>query len=67
MCECTAQYTLSRSTEDGLPHAITTVSPEQEPPIPIIRGMGRLCCLVVRVNGYRYRGPGFDPRRYQIF
>jgi hypothetical protein len=22
--------------------------------------------LVVRVSGYRYRGPGFDPRRYQI-
>jgi len=27
----------------------------------------RLCGLVVRVYGYRYRGPGFDPRRYQIF
>jgi len=27
----------------------------------------RLCVLVVRVSGYRYRGPGFDPRRYQIF
>ena len=25
------------------------------------------CGLVVRVSGYRYRGPGFDPRRYQIF
>jgi len=22
---------------------------------------------VVRVSGYKYRGPGFDPRRYQIF
>jgi len=22
----------------------------------------RLCGLVVRVSGYRYRGPGFDPR-----
>jgi len=21
----------------------------------------------VRVSGYRYRGPGFDPQRYQIF
>jgi hypothetical protein len=27
----------------------------------------RLCGLVVRVSGYRYRGLGFDPRRYQIF
>jgi hypothetical protein len=27
----------------------------------------RLCGLVVRVPGYRYRGPGFDSRRCQIF
>jgi hypothetical protein len=27
----------------------------------------RLCGLVVRVSGYRSRGPGFDSRRYQIF
>ena len=27
----------------------------------------RLCGLVVRVYGYRYRGLGFDSRRYQIF
>jgi hypothetical protein len=26
-----------------------------------------VCGLVVRVSGYRYRGLGFDPRRYQIF
>jgi len=31
-----------------------------------LRGIS-LCGLVVRVSGYRYRGPGFDPRRYQIF
>ena len=27
----------------------------------------RHCGLVVRVSGYRYRGFGFDSRRYQIF
>jgi hypothetical protein len=27
----------------------------------------RLCGLMVRVPGYRSRGPGFDYRRYQIF
>jgi hypothetical protein len=27
----------------------------------------RLCGLVVRVPGYRSRGPGFDSRRYKIF
>jgi hypothetical protein len=27
----------------------------------------RLCVLVVRVPGYRSRGPGFDSRNYQIF
>jgi hypothetical protein len=27
----------------------------------------RLCCLVVRVSGYRSRGPGFDSRSFQIF
>ena len=26
-----------------------------------------ICGLVVRVSGYRYRGLGFDSRRYQIF
>jgi hypothetical protein len=38
---------------------------------PIITGItlvfDRLCGLVVRVPGYRYRGPGFDSRGYQIF
>jgi hypothetical protein len=27
----------------------------------------RLCGLVVRVPGYRFRGPGFDSWHYQIF
>ena len=27
----------------------------------------RLCGLVVRVSGYRYRDPGFDSRHCQIF
>ena len=27
----------------------------------------RLCGLVVRVSGYRYRVLGFDSRHYQIF
>jgi hypothetical protein len=27
----------------------------------------RLCYLVVRVPDYRFRGPGFDSRHYQIF
>jgi hypothetical protein len=39
--------------------------------IPFIYGlyndMDRLCGLVVRVPGYRFRAPGFDSRRYQIF
>jgi hypothetical protein len=29
--------------------------------------MDRLCGLVVRVSGYKSRGPGFDSRRFQIF
>jgi len=33
----------------------------------IVTCLYRLCGLVVRVSGYRYRGPGFDSRRYQIF
>ena len=32
-----------------------------------ILGYDRLCGLVVRVSGYRYRGLGFDSWRYQIF
>jgi hypothetical protein len=33
-----------------------------------LREMGdHPCALVARVSGYRYRGPGFDSRRFQIF
>jgi len=32
----------------------------------IIIIIDRLCGLVVRVSGYRYRGPGFDPRRWVV-
>jgi hypothetical protein len=35
--------------------------------IIIIIMMDRLCGIVVRVPGYRSRGPGFDSRCYQIF
>jgi hypothetical protein len=31
------------------------------------RPVDSLCGLVVRVPGYRSRGPWFDSRRYQIF
>jgi hypothetical protein len=29
--------------------------------------MDRLCGLVVRVSGYRSRGPGFDSQRFHFF
>jgi hypothetical protein len=32
-----------------------------------ILSYGTACGLVVRVPGYRSRGPGFDSRPYQIF
>jgi hypothetical protein len=34
---------------------------------PCLFFFDRLCGLVVRVPGYRFRGPVFDFRRYQIF
>ena len=36
-------------------------------PFQFVSSFIRLCGLVVRVSGYRYRGLGFDSRRYQIF
>jgi hypothetical protein len=35
--------------------------------IKIYISVDRLCGLVVRVPGYRSRGPRFDSRHYQIF
>jgi hypothetical protein len=35
--------------------------------IPLVIYNDRLCGLVVRVSGYRSRGPQFDSRRFQIF
>ena len=42
-----------------------TIPTERPPPVGEVSA--NLCGLVVRVSGYRYRGPGFDSRRYQIF
>ena len=33
----------------------------------VVEYKDRLCGLVVRVSGYRYRGLAFDSWRYQIF
>jgi hypothetical protein len=35
--------------------------------VVVIVVKNRICGLLVRVPGYRSRGPGFDFRRYQIF
>jgi hypothetical protein len=35
-------------------------------PSALLSWSDRPCGLVVRVPGYRSRGPGFDSRRYQI-
>jgi len=49
-------------------HAINLVMYRVELNFKVLRYVSdRLCGLVVKVSGYRYRGPGFDPRRYQIF
>ena len=48
-------------------HSIVGMGYEVWISIPCRYKRDRLCGLVVRVSGYTYRGPGFDPRRYQIF
>jgi hypothetical protein len=35
--------------------------------VQVAAAFDRLCGLVVRIPGYRSRGPGFDPRHYEIF
>ena len=52
-------YALDRAATATGTHAIIIII--------IIIINDRLCGLVVRVSGYRYRGLGFDSRRYQIF
>ena len=49
--------------DDGHPTGIETCSSSMN----IVTPYDYLCGLVVRVSGYRYRGLGFDSRRYQIF
>jgi len=34
--------------------------------VSVMPAADRLCGLVVRVSGYRYRGPGFDPGATRI-
>jgi len=74
---------LSRKrSEDKPPNVYNAIPAENNPPtttnsvivsfifmyfVLLCVSVDHLCGLVVRVSGYRYRGPGFDPRRYQIF
>jgi len=56
----------------GLPYMTVVISPSWFMSVfqqtqAIKEKYDRLCGLVVRVSGYRYRGLGFDSRRYQIF
>ena len=52
----------------ALRHAATSPNIYNDVILPsVLTLIDRLCCLVVRVSGYRYRDHGFDPRRYQIF
>jgi len=48
----------------------TFVVCEMKRNVSVVRFKLRCIILIsgmVRVSDYRYRGPGFDPRRYQIF
>jgi len=59
---CLRHYTSSKNNR-----LIAAVFVTERDYVGLTRKIDRLCGLVVRVSGYRYRGPGFDPRRYQIF
>jgi hypothetical protein len=45
----------------------TTIIVKRDEIDTIVSTFDRLCGLVVRVSGYRSRGPGFDSWPYQIF
>ena len=70
-------YWLMWVLSSELPHSFDCCTAEVRPStsvhiiiiiiIIVIVVIDRLCGLVVRVSGYRYRGLGFDFRRYQIF
>jgi hypothetical protein len=50
-----------------LSHLCHQVTPAATSLLSLLSKFHRFCGLVVRVPGYRSRGPGFDSRRYQIF
>ena len=71
------QYVFKMFKEENqkeLQYKILFVPSSKTQPISVIRAhlanavweIDRLCGLVVKVSGYRYRGLGFDSRRYQI-
>ena len=57
-------YTLTRVVNSVTAHVLLLPLISDGGPHP---SWDRLCGLLVRVSGYRYRGLGFDSRRYQIF
>ena len=63
------QTTLQRYVKDRKKSSSETVKTKmgRKQVLPCEAESDRLCGLVVRVSGYRYRGLGFDSRRYQIF
>ena len=60
-------YDLDLVNDEALAHCGAVVPKTGKHTSSLVNALFGLCGLVVRVSGYRYRGPGFDPRRYQIF